>query len=79
MYVCVYVNGGLYNIIIFWRAPSGILSGATLVNEFFIILESYIVPSHPSNTYVNFKSNMQAANIFYIEYSFLPQYLGVLH
>ena len=42
-----------------------------LLNASFMILESEAVPSHPGNTYVNFNSNVQAANTFCVGYSFL--------
>lgn len=44
--------------------PSGSFSGSCLFNASFMILESDAVPSQPANTYVNFKSNVHAANTF---------------
>ncbi len=56
--------------------PSRIFREHGLINAFFRILESNVVPSQPGNTYVNFKSNVQAANTFWVGYSFRPLYFG---
>lgn len=52
------------NIFYYFLLPYGTIRGYARVNALLTVLESDVVPSHTIKTYVNFKSNERATNIF---------------
>jgi len=53
--------------------PSGIFRPLGLDSASPKTRESCALPSHPAKTYINFKSKVIAAKIFYVVPSFLPR------